>query len=104
MDAAAQQPSIKSQAIEVRPQAGPGGKPWPGRPGFRRSAVVCSQGCKAGRGLTLFALMVVTSVDVVGRYFFNSPRPGAVELARLMLATLVFLAFPVVTWRRSTSR
>lgn len=50
-------------------------------------------------GLVLFALMMLTAADVTGRYFFNSPITGSVELTQLMLATIVFLAFPTVTWR-----
>ena len=50
-------------------------------------------------GLVLFAMMLLTTADVIGRYFFNSPVVGAVELTQLMLATIVFLAFPTVTWR-----
>jgi len=50
-------------------------------------------------GVILFALMAVTTVDVVGRFFFNSPLTGSVELTQLMLAAVVFLAMPVVSWR-----
>ncbi|OEY65951.1 TRAP transporter small permease [Marinobacter sp. X15-166B] len=50
-------------------------------------------------GATLFALMLLTTVDVCGRYFFNSPITGTVELTQLMLAALVFLALPMVCWR-----
>ncbi len=47
--------------------------------------------------LLLFAMMALTFVDVVGRYFFNAPVPGAFEITELMLATLIFAALPLVT-------
>ncbi|PCF94696.1 TRAP transporter small permease [Vreelandella nigrificans] len=51
-------------------------------------------------GATLFGMMLLTTADVGGRYFFNSPILGAVELTQLMLAALVFLSLPVVCWRQ----
>jgi len=51
-------------------------------------------------GATLFAMMLLTTTDVSGRYFFNSPILGTVELTQLMLAALVFLSLPVVCWRQ----
>ncbi|MDN3522943.1 TRAP transporter small permease [Halomonas ramblicola] len=50
-------------------------------------------------GATLFALMLLTTADVTGRFFFNSPILGSVELTQLMLAAVVFLSLPVVCWR-----
>ncbi|MDY7117905.1 TRAP transporter small permease, partial [Halomonas sp. SSL-5] len=49
---------------------------------------------------TLFGMMLLTTVDVGGRYFFNAPILGTVELTQLMLAALVFLSLPVVCWRQ----
>ncbi|MDT0502748.1 MULTISPECIES: TRAP transporter small permease, partial [unclassified Halomonas] len=51
-------------------------------------------------GATLFGMMLLTTVDVTGRYFFNAPILGAVELTQLMLAALVFLSLPIVCWRQ----
>ncbi|MFY0992974.1 TRAP transporter small permease, partial [Halomonas sp. C05BenzN] len=51
-------------------------------------------------GATLFGMMLLTTADVTGRYFFNAPILGAVELTQLMLAALVFLSLPVVCWRQ----
>ena len=51
-------------------------------------------------GATLFGMMLLTTADVSGRYFFNSPILGAVELTQLMLAALVFPSLPVVCWRQ----
>lgn len=49
--------------------------------------------------VTLMALMIVTCVDVFGRYFFNSPLTGSTELTEMSLAILVFAGFPVISWR-----
>lgn len=48
----------------------------------------------------LFALMVITLLDVVGRYFLNAPLTGAFELTRLAMGILVFSALPLVTARQ----
>jgi len=45
----------------------------------------------------LFAMMVFTFLDVLGRYFLNAPMPGGSELTQLMLAVLIFGALPLVT-------
>ena len=47
--------------------------------------------------VTLFALMLLRCVDVVGRYAFNAPVPGASELTGLGLCLMIFGALPVVT-------
>jgi len=45
----------------------------------------------------LFSLMIVTFVDVVGRYGFNRPLRGAFEGTELMLLVLIFAALPLVS-------
>lgn len=47
----------------------------------------------------LFALMMLTCIDVLGRYLFNSPVRGGTELTEFALAIIVFSVLPVVTWR-----
>jgi TRAP-type C4-dicarboxylate transport system permease small subunit len=47
----------------------------------------------------LFALMVLTCVDVGGRYLFSNAVDGAVEITQFILAIVVFTEMPVVTWR-----
>lgn len=49
--------------------------------------------------VTLFSLMVMTCIDVIGRYFFKSPLDGATELTRLMMAGVIFSALPTVSFR-----
>lgn len=50
-------------------------------------------------GATLFGMMLLTTADVAGRFLFNSPILGAVELTQLMLAAVIFLSLPIVCWR-----
>lgn len=47
----------------------------------------------------LFVMMLVTLVDVTGRYGFNAPLPGAVEITELLMGILVFGGLPLVTAR-----
>lgn len=47
----------------------------------------------------LFALMVLTCIDVIGRYFLSRPVLGATELTEIGLAVVIFSVMPVVTWR-----
>jgi TRAP-type C4-dicarboxylate transport system permease small subunit len=53
-----------------------------------------------GAALLLFSLILVTCVDVVGRYFFSAPLSGAFEITELLLAGLVFAALPLTTERK----
>jgi TRAP-type C4-dicarboxylate transport system permease small subunit len=53
-----------------------------------------------GAALILFALVLVTCVDVVGRYFLDAPLRGAFEMTELLVAALVFAALPLTTERR----
>lgn len=49
--------------------------------------------------LFLFAMMVMTCIDVVGRYVFNSPLNGATELTELFMGILIFAVLPTVSYR-----
>ena len=48
----------------------------------------------------LFVLMLLTAVDVIGRYVFNKPLGGGFELTEMMLAALIFCGLPLVSKRR----
>lgn len=52
-------------------------------------------------GITLLAMMFLTFVDVIGRYFLSQPVLGAFELTEILLAITVFSAIPAVTQRGS---
>lgn len=53
-----------------------------------------------GAAAILAALILITCVDVVGRYFFDAPLTGAFELTEVLVAALVFTALPLTTERR----
>jgi TRAP-type C4-dicarboxylate transport system permease small subunit len=44
----------------------------------------------------LMAMMLITVVDVIGRYALKQPVPGAYELIELSLAIVIFMALPLV--------
>lgn len=48
-------------------------------------------------GATLFALMVVVSVDVIGRYLFNRPLPAGYEMVQALMGIMVFTALPLIS-------
>ncbi len=47
----------------------------------------------------ILCLMLLTCVDVVGRYFLNRPVTGGFELTEVLLAALIFAGLPLVTLR-----
>ncbi len=49
---------------------------------------------------TLFSLMLITCVDVVGRYVFNQPLTGSTELTEIAVGIVVFSVFPIISWQR----
>jgi len=50
--------------------------------------------------VALFAMMVITFADVIGRYLLSAPLRGAYELTEYLLALMVFTVLPQVTQRR----
>jgi len=46
----------------------------------------------------LLAMMLLTVVDVVGRYILKRPVPGAFEVTELMLLVLIFAGLPLVSY------
>jgi TRAP-type C4-dicarboxylate transport system permease small subunit len=49
--------------------------------------------------VAVFAMAGLTFVDVIGRYFFNAPIPGAFEIVGLILGIAMIGAFPLVTFQ-----
>jgi len=47
----------------------------------------------------MLCLMLLTCVDVFGRYFLNKPVTGGFELTEVLLASLIFAGLPLVTLR-----
>jgi TRAP-type mannitol/chloroaromatic compound transport system permease small subunit len=46
--------------------------------------------------MVLLWLVGLTCVDVVGRYFFNSPLVGATELVQMSMAGIIFFSMPAI--------
>lgn len=51
----------------------------------------------AAAAVLMAGLVLVTCIDVVGRYLFDSPLGGAFELTQVLLGALVFVALPLTT-------
>jgi TRAP-type C4-dicarboxylate transport system permease small subunit len=49
----------------------------------------------------LASIMMVTVVDVVGRYALKRPLPGASEIIEILMALLVYIGLPVVSQRNA---
>jgi TRAP-type C4-dicarboxylate transport system permease small subunit len=65
----------------------------------RRLAELASRPALFAAGVCLLGMTLLTVVDVAGRYLFNSPLNGGVEVTEFMMVATVFLALPVVTAR-----
>ncbi|MBT2301907.1 TRAP transporter small permease [Variovorax paradoxus] len=48
----------------------------------------------------LVILMLIVLVDVIGRDIFNRPLAAGTELTELSMASMVFLAFPLLAFRQ----
>ncbi|MEM8551245.1 MAG: TRAP transporter small permease [Pseudomonadota bacterium] len=51
-------------------------------------------------GLMAAVMMASTTMDVAGRYFFNSPLFGAFEVTEITMGLIVFAALPLAVVRR----
>ncbi len=52
-------------------------------------------------GTTVFLMMAITFVDVVGRYGFSAPIPGGFELIEFLMPLSIFAGLPIITRRRT---
>jgi TRAP-type C4-dicarboxylate transport system permease small subunit len=52
-------------------------------------------------GLMLLGMMFLGACDVIGRYVFNSPITGAMEISSLLMGGMVFLAWAYTQASRS---
>jgi TRAP-type C4-dicarboxylate transport system permease small subunit len=62
-------------------------------------SVAVTRGLETLAALSLFMMMAITFIDVFGRYFFNAPIDGSTEMIEVLLAVMVFMAFPLVSWK-----
>lgn len=71
------------------------------------AAVALVRGVRGLRGVIgavaaclLVLMLAVTSVDVVGRYFFDAPLLGAFEVSEVAMAMLIYAGLPLVCLER----
>ena len=65
-----------------------------------RLARLIEAGLGFAAALLIFSMMLLTFVDVVGRYLFNQSVIGAFEITEIMMAMLIFAGLPLVVRRR----
>jgi TRAP-type C4-dicarboxylate transport system permease small subunit len=65
-----------------------------GHPAVRWTAMVLDWGA----GIVLFGVMAMTCIDVIARYFFESPLSVTTDYTRLGMALIVFTVFPAICW------
>lgn len=52
--------------------------------------------CAAVSGTIIFGMMILSSIDILGRYLLGSPIPGTYELLELSLPVAAYLSFAYV--------
>jgi TRAP-type transport system small permease protein len=55
--------------------------------------------CGLLAGIALFAIMLLTLFDVVGRKFLDASVPGSLEVTELLLVVVIFAGLPLVSLR-----
>jgi TRAP-type C4-dicarboxylate transport system permease small subunit len=55
--------------------------------------------CGGVAALALFAIMVLTMVDVGGRKLLDASVPGSLEMTELLMVAVIFAALPLVSLR-----
>lgn len=68
---------------------------------FHKIAEIITRVLVAIAGAVLAAMMFLTAMDVACRYVFNSPIPGALELAEYMMAIIVPFSIVYCAYHRS---
>ena len=48
-------------------------------------------------GIALFAMMLLTFADVIGRKFLDNSLPGAVELTEMFMVLMIYFALPLAS-------
>lgn len=72
-------------------------------PGVRyfRAGTSAREGLSTFAAIVLGAVMMVSVVDVIGRYVFNRPLPGSSEITEILMAILIYAGLPIVSLRRA---
>ena len=63
----------------------------------RGAALLLRRALLSISAVLLFAMMLLVTLDVAGRYLLNAPIAGSFEVTQFLLALLIFAALPVVT-------
>jgi TRAP-type C4-dicarboxylate transport system permease small subunit len=71
-----------------------------GADAVKRLDLPLQQALGLASAVVLFLMMLVTAIDVAGRYVLNKPLPGGFELTEIMLAALIYCGLPLVSARR----
>ena len=66
---------------------------------LERLALWVSRFISSLAAIVLFFIVLVTCVDVIGRYFFNAPLYAGSELVQVSMAGVIFLSLPVMFFR-----
>ncbi len=66
-----------------------------------RAGAGAREGLSTFAALVLAAVMMVSVVDVVGRYVLNRPLPGSSEITEILMAILIYAGLPLVSLRRA---
>jgi TRAP-type C4-dicarboxylate transport system permease small subunit len=64
-----------------------------------RLALKVSRSISLLAGLVLLWIVAITCVDVVGRYFFNSPLYAGAEIIKVSMAGVIFLSLPYMFFK-----
>ena len=66
---------------------------------IERLALKVSRSIALLAGFVLFWIVVVTCIDVVGRYFFNSPLYAGAEIIQVSMAGVIFFSLPYMFFK-----
>jgi len=66
-----------------------------------RIGALAREGLSTFAALVLVGVMMVSVVDVFGRYGLNRPLPGSSELTEILMAILIYAGLPIVSQRQA---
>tara|TARA_Y100000588_G_scaffold148044_1_gene161945 strand:- start:1182 stop:1745 length:564 start_codon:yes stop_codon:yes gene_type:complete len=66
---------------------------------IERLALKVSRSISVLAGLVLLWIVVITCVDVIGRYFFNSPLYAGAEIIKVSMAGVIFFSLPYMFFK-----
>ena len=66
---------------------------------IERLALKVSRSISLLAGLVLLWIVIITCVDVVGRYFFNSPLYAGAEIIKVSMAGVIFFSLPYMFFK-----